>query len=149
MPRDIGFAVIGLGMGTHHCKSIEGADGAHLVAVCDQDEDRLHLVAEEYDCRAYDRLDDLLKDDEVSVINIATPSGTHAQVGMASARAGKHLDQAIMGELHSVRFVHGHGTGRLRRAIAEFLAEHPLVARVSPGNSDDGGSGVTIAELKV
>jgi len=91
MPRDIGFAVIGLGMGTHHCKSIEGADGAHLVAVCDQDEDRLHLVAEEYECRAYDRLDDLLKDDEVSVINIATPSGTHAQVGMASARAGKHL----------------------------------------------------------
>ena len=68
MPRDIGFAVNGLGMGTHHCKSIEGADGAHLVAVCEQDEDRLHLDAEESDCRAYDRLDDLLKDDEEKLL---------------------------------------------------------------------------------
>ena len=70
------------------------------------------------------------------------------RVDEALSRAGKHLDQAILGELRSVRFVHGHGTGRLRRAITKFLAGHPLVARVSPGTPDDGGSGVTIAELK-
>ena len=70
------------------------------------------------------------------------------RVDEALSRAGKRLDQAILGELRSVRFVHGHGTGRLRRAIMKFLAGHPLVARVSPGTPDDGGSGVTIAELK-
>ena len=85
-------AVVGAGhLGGFHAEKYAQIPNADLVAVCDQDEDRLHLVAEEYDCRAYDRLDDLLKDDEVSVINIATPSGTHAQVGMAAVRAGKHL----------------------------------------------------------
>ena len=71
-----------------------------------------------------------------------------AKLAEAIARAGKHLDQAILGELHSVRFVPGHGTGRLRRALAEFLAGPPLVARVSPGAPAEGGPGVTIAELK-
>ena len=88
-------------------------------------------------------------------IQVGAPSGRLDELNLigcrvdeAIARAGKHLDQAILGELHSVRFVHGHGTGRLRRAIAEFLAGHPLVARVSPGTPEEGGPGVTIAELK-
>lgn len=63
-------------------------------------------------------------------------------------RAGKHLDQVAMGEVRVVRFIHGHGTGRLRRAIAEFLRAHPLVQRFSAAAPDDGGSAVTCAELK-
>jgi methylphosphotriester-DNA--protein-cysteine methyltransferase len=31
----LGFGVVGLGMGRHHCRSIRNARGAHLVAVCD------------------------------------------------------------------------------------------------------------------
>jgi len=51
-------------------------------------------------------------------------------------------------ELHSVRIIHGHGTGQLRRAIGEFLKDHPLVATVGPAPAEHGGSGVTVAELK-
>ena len=53
-----------------------------------------------------------------------------------------------MGEQRVVRFIHGRGTGRLRRAITGFLDTHPLVRRVSPAGPENGGSGVTIAELK-
>ena len=67
------------------------------------------------------------------------------RVDEALSRAEKHLDQALLGEQRIVRFIHGHGTGQLRRAIAGFLDAHPLVQRVSPAA---GGSGVTIAELK-
>ena len=91
MPRDIGFAVIGLGMGMHHCKAIENVSGAHLVAVCDMDEERLQPAAEEYDCKAYGDFRTLLEDDEVEVVNIATPSGMHAQIGVPAVEAGKHL----------------------------------------------------------
>ena len=70
------------------------------------------------------------------------------RVDEALSRAEKHLDQALMGEQRVVRFIHGHGTGQLRRAIAAFLDAHPLVRRVSPAPPEDGGSGVTIAELK-
>lgn len=70
------------------------------------------------------------------------------RVDDALVRAGKHLDQVLMGELRVVRFIHGHGTGQLRRAIAEFLSAHPLVRRFAPAAPEDGGTGVTLAELK-
>ena len=70
------------------------------------------------------------------------------RVDEALSRAEKHLDQALMGDQRVVRFIHGHGTGQLRRAIAGFLNAHPLVQRVSPAAPEEGGSGVTIAELK-
>ena len=91
MARDIGFAVIGLGMGMHHCRAIKDAPGARLVAVCDLDEERLQPAAEEYDCKSYSDFRDLLEDDEVEVVNIATPSGKHAEIGIPAAAAGKHI----------------------------------------------------------
>jgi len=70
------------------------------------------------------------------------------RVDEALSRAEKHLDQVLLSEQRIVRFIHGHGTGRLRRAIAEFLATHPHVQRVSAAPPEAGGSGVTVAELK-
>ncbi|MGY8826350.1 MAG: Gfo/Idh/MocA family protein [Candidatus Latescibacterota bacterium] len=91
MAEQTGFAVVGLGMGRHHCKAIAAAPGARLVAVCDTDGERLSLVAEEYNCRAYDDYTELLADEEVTVVNIATPSGMHAAMGVQAAAAGKHM----------------------------------------------------------
>ncbi|MBT4503982.1 MAG: Gfo/Idh/MocA family oxidoreductase [Gemmatimonadetes bacterium] len=91
MSREVGFAVVGLGMGKHHCRAIQSAPDARLVAVCDIDEERLGPVAEEYDCKGYAQYDDLLKDDEITVVNIATPSGMHAEMSIQAAEAGKHL----------------------------------------------------------
>jgi DNA mismatch repair protein MutS2 len=69
-------------------------------------------------------------------------------VDEALSRAEKFLDEALVAEQRSVRFIHGHGTGQLRRAIADFLQSHPLVAKVSTAPPEQGGGGVTVAELK-
>ena len=53
-----------------------------------------------------------------------------------------------MGEHRHVRVIHGHGTGQLRRALAEFLSDHPLVSRIVSAPPDQGGGGVTMVELK-
>ena len=66
----------------------------------------------------------------------------------ALARAEKFLDDAVLQDRHTVRFIHGHGTGQLRRAIGEFLAKHPLIAHHGPAPDDQGGAAITIAELK-
>ena len=66
----------------------------------------------------------------------------------ALARAEKFLDDAVMQDRRVVRFIHGHGTGALRRAIGDFLAKHPLVAHHGPAADNEGGSAVTVAELK-
>ncbi len=91
MSTDIGFAVVGLGMGKHHCKAIQRAPKATLVAVCDVDEERLNPVAEEYGCTSYTDLSDLLANDDIDVVNVATPSGSHTEVGLQVAAAGKHM----------------------------------------------------------
>jgi DNA mismatch repair protein MutS2 len=66
----------------------------------------------------------------------------------ATDRVDKFLDEAYMAGAEMVRIVHGHGTGALRRAIAELLTGHTHVERFKAAPSDQGGSGATIAELK-
>ena len=66
----------------------------------------------------------------------------------ALARAEKFLDDAVLQDRRTVRFIHGHGSGVLRRAIGDFLAKHPLVAHHGAAPENEGGTAVTVAELK-
>ena len=61
--------------------------------------------------------------------------------------ADKFLDEAFLNGLSEVRIIHGHGTGALRKAVAEFLKDHPHVARYAAAPQDKGGSGATVVEL--
>jgi len=69
-------------------------------------------------------------------------------VDEALARAEKFLDDTLLTDQRTVRLIHGYGTGQLRRALAEFLQGHPLVARVESAPPEHGGGGVTVVELK-
>jgi DNA mismatch repair protein MutS2 len=69
-------------------------------------------------------------------------------VDQALDRVEKFLDEATVTDQRSIRIVHGHGTGQLRRGIAGFLKEHPLVARFDAAPTEQGGGGVTVVELK-
>ena len=59
-------------------------------------------------------------------------------------RADKFLDDAFLSEHREVRLIHGHGTGRLKRALREWLTGHPQVANQKSENR----GGVTVVELK-
>jgi UDP-N-acetyl-2-amino-2-deoxyglucuronate dehydrogenase len=89
--REIGFGVVGLGMGVCHCDAVAAAAGARLVAVCDLDPERLKPVAEKHGVRAYDSYAEMLRDPGVEAVCVATPSGMHADMAMAAAAAGKHM----------------------------------------------------------
>ncbi|HXW07285.1 MAG TPA: Smr/MutS family protein [Vicinamibacterales bacterium] len=69
-------------------------------------------------------------------------------VDEAVTATGKFLDGALLGELRTVRVIHGYGTGQLRRALAEFLQAHPFVAHFAPAPAEKGGGGVTVVDLK-
>jgi DNA mismatch repair protein MutS2 len=66
----------------------------------------------------------------------------------AVAAVDKFLDEAYLHSLARIRIIHGHGTGALRRAIAEFLRDHPHVANFAPAPPDQGGAGATVVELR-
>jgi DNA mismatch repair protein MutS2 len=69
-------------------------------------------------------------------------------VDEALTRVDKFLDESVASDQHELRIIHGHGTGQLRRAIGEFLKEHPLVANIATAPQNQGGGGATIVELK-
>ena len=69
-------------------------------------------------------------------------------VDEAFARTERFLDESLLGELRTVRVIHGHGTGQLKRALSGFLQQHPLVASIAPAAPEHGGGGVTVVELK-
>jgi DNA mismatch repair protein MutS2 len=59
----------------------------------------------------------------------------------------KYLDDACLAGVGRVRLVHGKGTGALREAVRAYLRQHPRVVSYRPGESAEGGDGVTVAEL--
>jgi DNA mismatch repair protein MutS2 len=65
----------------------------------------------------------------------------------ALQRLDRHLDQAMRARLPQTSIIHGKGTGALRRAVRDFLADHPLVSTYEVGGPREGGEGVTIANL--
>jgi DNA mismatch repair protein MutS2 len=56
----------------------------------------------------------------------------------------KFLDDALLSEYRQVRLIHGHGTGRLKSALREWLKGHPHVGKLE----SDSRGGVTVVELK-
>lgn len=57
------------------------------------------------------------------------------------------LNDASLSGAGQLKIIHGRGTGALRRAVREYLGEHPLVATFAPA-ADASGEGVTVVELK-
>ncbi len=66
----------------------------------------------------------------------------------ATRRVDKFLDQATLAGSSRIRIIHGHGTGALRRGLAEFLKTHPLVESIRFEAADRGGEAITLVELK-
>ena len=61
----------------------------------------------------------------------------------------QYLDDAFMAGLADVRLIHGKGTGALRKAVRRLLSGHPLVESFRDGEPSEGGTGATVAALKV
>jgi len=69
-------------------------------------------------------------------------------VDEAISKAERFLDESLLTDQRTIRVIHGYGTGQLKRALAGFLQQHPLVARFDSAPPDQGGGGVTVVELK-
>jgi DNA mismatch repair protein MutS2 len=70
------------------------------------------------------------------------------RVEEALERLDRYLDRAILAGRSEVRVIHGHGTGRLRRAVRQHLRDHPTVAEQRPGGPAEGGEGATVVRLR-
>ena len=87
-----GFGIIGLGMiSEFHASAIEHMKGVKLVAGFDPVPGRAEAFAKKHNCRGYDKLEEFLKDPELDIVTVATPSGLHMDGAIAAANAKKHV----------------------------------------------------------
>ena len=87
---EIGFCVVGMGMGRARARTVRNTPGARLVCVVDLNTDLAKQVAEDLECTWYGRVEDALQDDEVEVVMVLTPSGLHGEVVIQALAAGRH-----------------------------------------------------------
>jgi DNA mismatch repair protein MutS2 len=69
-------------------------------------------------------------------------------VDEATTAVEKFVDRAFLAGAVRVRIVHGSGMGILRKALRQFLQNHPHVASVAEPPQNEGGGGATVVELR-
>ena len=58
------------------------------------------------------------------------------------------IDRALIDNLEEIKVIHGVGTGKLKKAIAEHLKRHRRVDSFRAGVYGEGETGVTFIKLK-
>ncbi len=134
--RRVRVGVVGLGYwGPNLARNLQRVPGCELAWCCDLDEQNRARFAPQFpSARFTDRLDDLLGDDDLDAVVVATGSSTHHPIGAQVLDAGKHLfvekplalrvadaaDLVARAERHGVQLMVGH-----------LLRFHPAFAKVS------------------
>jgi 1,5-anhydro-D-fructose reductase (1,5-anhydro-D-mannitol-forming) len=158
-----GWGIVGTGGAADRlvAPGIEALPNAEIVAVVGSSKEKADAYAEKHGGTAYASYDDLLADDSVDVVYIATPNALHADQAIAAARAGKDVfcdkplattvaeAKAVVGACDAagvklgINFQtrHHEGMAEVKQAIAAGSLGEPVVVEceVSPGRSPLGG----------
>ena len=88
----VNIGIIGAGSyGAQHAQAIADLEGVNLVASCRTNKAALEQFIAQYGGRGYTDYRDLLNDDRVDAVVIATPHHRHTEITEHAARAGKHI----------------------------------------------------------
>jgi UDP-N-acetyl-2-amino-2-deoxyglucuronate dehydrogenase len=86
------FAVVGCGsIGKRHIAVLDAEPQAELTAICDTNIEECKKLSALYNVPYFISIDDLLKNCDVDIVNIATPHGLHAEMAMKVAEHKKHI----------------------------------------------------------
>ena len=91
--RKIRIAIVGCGrISKNHFGSIEKhSDEIELVSVCDNNKTTLDEHTAKYNVNGYLSLGDMLESEELDIVALCTPSGTHATQAEIAAQHGAHV----------------------------------------------------------
>jgi DNA mismatch repair protein MutS2 len=81
--------------------------------------------------------------DEQTVVDVRGRAADEALDQVVAA-----LDRATLDGALYLRIIHGHGTGRLKSVLRDYLNGSPYVAEFRAGDRAEGGDGVTVAKIR-
>jgi len=92
MNKTLRVGVIGLGIGRGHVENYRKAPGCEVVAVTDVDPQRLETFANEFSIAGrYTEAAQMLEQEKLDVVSIATPNVFHRPLSIAALEAGAHV----------------------------------------------------------
>ena len=85
----VGLGRAGIGM---HCTELESrTDMFKVVAVCDIIKERREVIAQHFACKVNEKIENLISDPNVEMVDIATQSCDHFRHGKMALEAGKDV----------------------------------------------------------
>lgn len=92
MKKPIKLGIVGLGRAGRgmHLAELKGklGDMFEIVAACDIEEDRREQIKEEFGCKIYNKIEDIVKDPDIELLDIATRSNDHYTHAKTALDAG-------------------------------------------------------------
>lgn len=90
MSNKIKFAIVGAGIiSSFHAEAIARHDSAELIAICDIELDKAKKLGDDFSVKkTYADYEEMFKEEEIDVVSVCVPSGLHAEVTIAAAKAG-------------------------------------------------------------
>lgn len=87
------IGVIGCGrISKKHFETIKNLkDQLELKAVCDIKEDKAKKYSKKYNVNSYKKYEKMLKNEDLDIVSICTPSGTHPEIGIKAANQNIHV----------------------------------------------------------
>jgi len=91
--KTYGFGIVGCGLiAPFHAQAIGDLKGGRLVAVASRSAAKARQVADAWPgCEVHTDYRQMLKRDDLDIINICTPSGLHKEFALSAIKAGKHV----------------------------------------------------------
>jgi UDP-N-acetyl-2-amino-2-deoxyglucuronate dehydrogenase len=90
--KTIGFAIVGCGnIAPFHADALDKIPNAKLVAICDKMAYNTEHLTQKFNATPYTDYAEMLKQDDIDVVNICLPSSLHEPFAIQAAEAGKHI----------------------------------------------------------
>jgi len=90
--NNLNFAVLGTGnIGIRHAEVLANSEEVNLIAICDANKEKADEIASKHNIKAYYDYEDMLKDDNINIVSICTPSGMHKEHTIQAAQAKKNV----------------------------------------------------------
>jgi predicted dehydrogenase len=91
-PIRVGIAGLGRSGWNIHANALQHLESLYrIVAVSDRLAERRQEAEEKFECRAYAEFDELIADDDVELVIVATPNRFHTDHAIQAMRAGRHV----------------------------------------------------------
>jgi predicted dehydrogenase len=132
----LNVAVVGCGYVAHyHAEAWHRVPHAQILAACDTDIEKARLFSHQWGIPSvYSSFDDLLKEEEVSVIDICTPPQTHLTLSIKAMKEGKHVlieKPLTMTMKEAQEIIHQKPPGIKAGVVYNLLFEPPILKLIS------------------